>query len=137
MLESSKRIEFAVKAIILKNGKFLALHRKDARSRLFDLPGGRMEFGETAEETVIREVREETGLVIKPICILGSWNNVKEDFQIIGIFYLCSANNEPIRLSDEHDEYRWLDANKRSLDEMHPVFRIKMECWDWDKLLKI
>lgn len=135
-MDKGKSIEFAVKAIILKDGRFLALHRSDAKGSWFDLPGGRMEFGESAEETVIREVREETGLTIEPIRILDTWNNVREDYQVTGIFYLCIVSSDnTVCLSDEHDEYIWIDVNNLSVNDMHKVFKIKMECWNWNELL--
>jgi|LSQX01.3.fsa_nt_gb 8-oxo-dGTP pyrophosphatase MutT (NUDIX family) len=128
-------IEFAVKAIILRNGKLLALHRKGVTDEWFDLPGGRMEYGETAEETVIREVKEETGLSVKPVRILDSWNNVKEEYQITGIFYLCILENgDDVNLSDEHDYYRWFEANRKSIVDLHYVFRSRMDKWKWEEM---
>ena len=130
-----RNIEFAVKAIIIKDGKFLALHRKGAIGGWFDLPGGRMEYGETAEETVIREVKEETGLSVKPIRVIGTWNNVKEEYQITGIFYLCSLkDSDEVILSEEHDDYKWFDANRESIFDLHKVFKVRMEQWEWKEL---
>lgn len=49
---------FATKALILKDNKFLAMYTIENGEKYWDLPGGRMEFGETAEETLTRERRE-------------------------------------------------------------------------------
>jgi 8-oxo-dGTP diphosphatase len=38
------------------------------------LPGGRMEPGETAEQTMMREVREETGLRVETVCMIGEYD---------------------------------------------------------------
>ncbi|OPX45998.1 dihydroneopterin triphosphate pyrophosphatase [Ruminiclostridium hungatei] len=94
-----------------------------------------MEFGESAEETVIREVSEETGLTIKPVKLLDTWNSVKEDYQITGIIYSCIIEKGEVRLSAEHDRYEWLNADATEIDKLHKVFREKMVNWDWNKLL--
>jgi ADP-ribose pyrophosphatase YjhB (NUDIX family) len=63
---SNKRIEMGVKALILNNNKFIVMHNNGVEEDLWELPGGRMEFGETVEETLKREILEETGLAVKP-----------------------------------------------------------------------
>ena len=53
-------VNIRVGAIILKDGRFLMV--KNARAGYFYSVGGRIKFGETAEEAVVREVEEETGI---------------------------------------------------------------------------
>lgn len=101
----TRKIEFAAKALILNDGKYLALHKSIAKHNLYELPGGRMEFGETAEETLIREVNEETNFIVKPIKLLDTWNFITKDYQITGIIYLCKIKDGSLKLSDEHDKY--------------------------------
>jgi 8-oxo-dGTP diphosphatase len=53
-------------------GRLLMIRRGREPSRgLWSLPGGRVEAGETAEEAVVREVREETGLEVRPVQPVG------------------------------------------------------------------
>ena len=52
------------RAIIIQNGRILLTH--ELNSGWWLLPGGGMEEGETPEECVIREVLEETGLIVRP-----------------------------------------------------------------------
>ena len=133
---NEKRIEFAVKALIINNGKFLAMHQTTIKSLKYELPGGRMQFGETAEETVAREVYEETGLRITPIRLIDVWNFVTDARQITGVIYLCSAKNtENIVLSDEHDQYEWLSSDAESIEKMQRPFKPQMLKWDWDALI--
>ena len=134
-METTKTIQFAVKALIFDGDKFLAVHQRTAKSPKFELPGGKLEFGETAEETVIREVLEETGLRITPLKLVDTWNYVTETRQITGIIYLCSAENPTnIILSDEHDQYRWLSTDPESLEKMNRLFKPQMLRWNWNEL---
>lgn len=59
----NEKFNYRVCAVILHDGKILAMH--DERSPYFYLPGGRVKLGETAEEAVLREVREELRITAK------------------------------------------------------------------------
>ncbi|KPU45858.1 putative 8-oxo-dGTP diphosphatase YtkD [Oxobacter pfennigii] len=102
------KIYFAVKALILHENNFLIMHKTRKEENVWELPGGRMEFGETAEETLNREVQEETGLSVTPMRILDTWNIINDKYQITGIIYLCKTKNNKVRLSEEHDKYKWV-----------------------------
>jgi len=130
----SRKIEFATKALILNDGKYLALHKSIAKHNLYELPGGRMEFGETAEETLIREVKEETNLIVEPIKLLDTWNFVAKDYQVTGIIFLCKIKEGSLTLSDEHDKYEWLEFNKQSIYKMHDVYKERMESWNMEDI---
>jgi ADP-ribose pyrophosphatase YjhB (NUDIX family) len=54
----------AARAIIIENDKFLVMHRSKQGSEYFTLVGGRVNEGENLEQALVREVREETGLVV-------------------------------------------------------------------------
>ncbi len=136
-MKNNRGIDFGVKALILRGDKFLVMHNNGVKEDLWELPGGRMEFGETAEETLKREIMEETGLIVRPIKLLDTWNLIKEDYQIAGIIYLCTLEDGQVRLSDEHDEFKWIKADKESLDCMYEVFKMRMENWDWNEISKM
>jgi len=131
-----KKIDFAAKALIIYKGKFLAMHQTLIEDSHYELPGGRMEFGENAEQTVIREVFEETNLHVIPICLLDTWNLVRDDFQITGVIFLCIAESiTDFAMSEEHDSYEWLPATAESSKKMQILFRPQMQRWDWDAIL--
>jgi len=133
-----QKIEFAVKGLIVNGKKFLAVHKSDIQSSKYELPGGKMNFGETAEETLIRKIMEEVGVRVIPLKIIDTWNYFTETNQITGIIYLCVANNpEPIILSDEHDSYEWLDTDFDSLDKMNRLFKPQMLRWNWNEIIDI
>jgi 8-oxo-dGTP diphosphatase len=101
----------ATKAIIKnKDGKYLVLmksSKEDINPNTYDIPGGRMSFGEKPEESITREVFEETGLKIKPLKVFEAWTFTKDDFQLFGVNYLCELTEGEVRLSEEHDNFGW------------------------------
>ncbi len=128
---------FGIKALVLNaDGQFLAMHKAGQKSPLLELPGGRMEFGETIEETLVREMLEETGLLVQPKRLLSTWNYMKRtgDVQVAGIIYEVTVEDfSSFRLSDEHDFYTWLDFEQ--LDQLVPHFQSSLETVkrEWDK----
>ena len=60
-----KFFKHSVKAIIIKDGKLLVESVDYGRGRYCKLPGGGQEFGETMQETIIRECMEELNLEVK------------------------------------------------------------------------
>lgn len=117
----------ATKAIIFntKLKKYLVLRKSDVEDinpNTFDMPGGRIEFGEKLEEAVVREAKEETGLNVKPCQVFNAWTFVKKDkdFQLTGIDFLCTTEQEEIKLSDEHSGFEWKEAGEIVEDEKYP-----------------
>src|SRR6202007_3048561 len=70
----------AVSAAISRNGRVVILRRGRPPSHgLYTLPGGGVELGETLEQAVIREVREETALDIEPVELVGFRQAIARD----------------------------------------------------------
>lgn len=64
-------IVVGVGAVVLIDGKILLVKRSHSPYKGFwSIPGGRVEYGESLFEAVVRELREETGIEAKPICII-------------------------------------------------------------------
>src|SRR5262245_33276565 len=63
----------AYAAIRSRNGHVLLVRRADDGN--WELPGGRVDIGESASETVVREVAEEAGVVIKVTGVLGVYSD--------------------------------------------------------------
>ena len=66
----NKKIRKAVRTYLMKDNKVVIIQYKDHDSGYYDIPGGKIEDGEAAYETSIREYKEETGItIIKQHCI--------------------------------------------------------------------
>ncbi len=62
----------AVSAAIFRDGRVLIVRRaRPPAHGLYTLPGGGVELGETLEQAVVREIREETALEIEPVALVG------------------------------------------------------------------
>ena len=107
-----RRFFVAVKALLFDQDKFLLVKRSDrarGEHHFWELPGGRMEFGETPENALQRELIEETGLSANILCPLQTWSFFREEeTQIVGITFLCKAESNKVQLSSEHDAFAWV-----------------------------
>ena len=104
----------------IKNGeKVLIVKRPQDASFLpdyFELPGGHVEFGETPEEALIREVKEEVSLDIEPQKPYSTFsyissNGNKHTIDIQYIVNVINDNQEP-KLSEEHESFAWITENE-------------------------
>jgi len=69
-----------VDAVVVKNKKILLIKRKQEPYRgHYALPGGFVEYGETVEAALLREVLEETGLVVNIQSLVGVYSNPHRD----------------------------------------------------------
>jgi 8-oxo-dGTP diphosphatase len=72
----------AVSAAIFRDGRVLIVRRgRPPSAGVYTLPGGGVELGETLQQAVIREVREETGIDIEPIALAGYRQMIMRDAQ--------------------------------------------------------
>ncbi|MEM1578981.1 MAG: NUDIX hydrolase [Archaeoglobaceae archaeon] len=75
-----KFITLTVDAIIPYKGKIVLIKRaNDPFKGYYALPGGIVEYGESVEEAVLREVEEETGLKVKIHSLVGVYSDPKRD----------------------------------------------------------
>ena len=105
----------AVSAAIFRDGRVLIVRRaRPPAHGLHTLPGGVVEVGETLEQAVVREVREETGLVIEPVVLAGyrevlardADGRIERHFVILPFAARWIAGE--ISLNEELAEARWL-----------------------------
>jgi 8-oxo-dGTP diphosphatase len=104
-----------VGAIILNRNRVLLVER--ARPPLkgyWSLPGGVLETGERLEQGVRREVREETGLVVKPLCVIEIFERILRDaggvaeYHYVLIDYLCRVTGGVLKAADDVSRAEWV-----------------------------
>ena len=125
----------ATKVFINFKGKTLILRESNryvegTNAGLFDVVGGRMTPGERFDDSLLREVKEETGLDVKigrPFYV-SEWRPVVkgEPWQVVGIFFECFADTDAVELGDDHSEYKWIDPkqfkNEHLIPNLHTAF---------------
>ncbi len=101
--------EINVAVVVEKEGKVLLLKRKNG---LWELPGGGVEWGERPEEAVVREGKEECGVEIKKVELLGvssaTYKKNGNDKHSIYIGYVAKEWEGEVKISEEHLEGRWV-----------------------------
>lgn len=120
------KTRFVAKAIILDaNGDFLLLKRTDSHPMLanfYDLPGGTVKAGEEPGEAVLREVREETGLLLNKtkMRVLYTTTNFLHGRSFPTMLYIATLDNiaPNVQISWEHQSYEWAPLSK--LSEVEP-----------------
>ena len=82
---------------------------------LWSLPGGRIEPGETDAEALVREMREETGLVVEPGPLLGTVRRPAGDGDVIDIrdYAATITGGVPSIPGDDAAEARWVAPRTR------------------------
>ena len=107
-----KRIE-VVAAVIQHQNKILAVqrgtHKYPYLANKWEFPGGKMEAGESQEQTIRREIKEELSMEIQPIKHLLSHTHHYPDFSIELHTWLCEPVGEGMELN-EHQACVWLEA---------------------------
>ncbi|MGM9972444.1 MAG: NUDIX domain-containing protein [Clostridiaceae bacterium] len=90
-----RRIRNSAKALIIKDGKMLASKINDNGFIFYIMPGGGQESGETLEEAVIREVKEEFGFIVEPKSLEFVIEGVRgESFHRVDLVFLCEYISE-------------------------------------------
>ena len=122
----SKIVE-VVAAIIFRDGELFATQRGYGEWKdWWEFPGGKMEAGESSEDALKREIREELST---DICIEEFLCTVEYDypkFHLTMHCYICSLLTEAFQLN-EHEDARWLKGNELDSVKWLPADKIVVE----------
>lgn len=126
--------------IVAYRGKILVIQRsadEDVFPNLWEIPSGKREPFEKSQDSLVREVKEETGIEVKPIVPVDVFEfKVEKEDEIrdaTQISFLCKPVGEPkIKLSNEHQNFAWIkedelgkyDLSKESKDVILKAFTL-------------
>ena len=110
-------VKFVQKAVVFhpQDDQFLILQRPADHSMYqgqWDLPGGKVDYGEPHLDGIRREIVEETGLSVTKleVACLDTFMNEPRGIYYIFAGYCCQAQDDHVQLSVEHLAYQWVDA---------------------------
>ncbi|MFZ5376928.1 MAG: NUDIX domain-containing protein [Patescibacteria group bacterium] len=118
---SKPKVISSVKALLSHKGKFLILKEELQKGDVWDLPGGKIEYGESPEEALSREVKEELDLSIKIKTSVGVWYFFSQanKHQVICHTFLCETVDDEIKIdtsknpADENfTELKWMTVSE-------------------------
>jgi 8-oxo-dGTP diphosphatase len=109
---SDMPVELSGRALLFdQNGSVLVLKRSE-RSKSnpgkWEIPGGKPDKGESFEECLRREVREETGFEITIHQSIGTADQEVSGYHVVHVIMVASIRSGGLAISDEHTEFRWV-----------------------------
>ena len=111
---SVKLVLVAACALIDADGRVLIAQRPPGKvmAGLWEFPGGKVETGERPEQSLIRELREELGIVVKEECLapLTFASHAYPDFHLLMPLYVC-RRWEGIVEPREQQTLKWVRPN--------------------------
>lgn len=131
---SMQNIDTIVRAVILDEGKILLCKKKEGD--YYFLPGGHVEFGETAEQALARELKEELDIDTDKIEYIGTIENIFSEneqrrHEINLIFFVEPKNHSSIS-KENHIDFFWTDTDRLAGEYIEPVV-LKTAILEWLK----
>ncbi|AYF30453.1 NUDIX hydrolase [Micromonospora tulbaghiae] len=122
-----------VAAVCNQRGELLMIHRTD--NNLWALPGGGHDIGESISDTVVREVREETGIKVEVTGLIGIYTSPRhvmayDDGEVRQQFSICFTARPvggELTTSTESREVRWVDPAELDQLDIHPSMRLRID----------
>ena len=109
------KIREACRGIVVKDGNILLSYMEN--SDLWMIPGGGVENGESYEDCCIRELAEETGILVKPLYCSLIINEYYKEYLYSSRYFICEADGHTERSLTEQEEQeglepRWVPVEK-------------------------
>lgn len=113
-------------------GRYLFL-RRSGLSRNYagkwEPPGGKMDAGETLDQTLVREMAEETGLQITDMHVVGAVEGEVEQARLAAVMMEVLALPGEVKLSEEHDAFLWATPAEAAQLDLSPMYADFTKSW--------
>ncbi len=128
------RVVPAASAVITdEDGRLLLAKRTD--NGLWTIPGGTMKPGETIAKTAVREVKEETGIDVEVVSLVGIYSNPQhvveysdgEMRQQFSACFVCRRIGGEVATSDETSEVGYFSSDEIEGMDVHPSIRLRIQ----------
>lgn len=131
--EPNRLVPAASAVITDDDGRILLAKRTD--NRLWTIPGGTMKPGETIAGTAVREVKEETGIDVEIVSLVGIYTNPRhvveysdgEVRQQFSVCFACQPIGGELATSDETSEVGYFSPGELVAMEIHPSIRLRIQ----------
>lgn len=121
----SRQIRNSAKALIIKDGKMLAIKIKDGDEEWYIMPGGGQDSEEALSDAVLREVAEELGIEVQVKDLVFVVEGVhSERFHRVDLVFLCEyireIENAELQSDTNQEGFEWLDINTLNHSNLYP-----------------
>jgi 8-oxo-dGTP diphosphatase len=121
---SAKIVLVAACALVDADGRVLIAQRPQGKAMagLWEFPGGKIEPGERPEQSLIRELKEELGIVVRDACLapLTFASHAYPDFHLLMPLYVCRRWEGTV-IPQEGQKLAWVRPNRLQDYEMPPA----------------
>jgi len=133
----------SVRAIIYREGKILLLRRATGRETIlgkYELPGGKIEYGEQPEDTLRRCLHDEVGVHLQTAQLFDAITYIDHDdrdIQYIVIVYNVALQKEhsDIHLSKNYNRYQWILESEIQREEVTDLSQLVLGILQQDKII--
>ncbi|MBI4840858.1 MAG: NUDIX domain-containing protein [candidate division NC10 bacterium] len=124
-------------AAIISNGEGKILLQRRSDNGLWGLPGGSVEIGESVRDAIVREVREETGLTVEVVRLIGVYSDPKVQVvrypdgnvvHYISSVFACRILAGTLQTCDETLDLQFFDPGQLP-EDLVPMHRIRIRDW--------
>ena len=124
--------------VIDENGRTLIIQRRD--NGHWEPPGGVLEREESIIQGLLREVREETGLIVEPMVLTGVYKNMR--LGVVALVFRCRPAGGTLTENSEAAGFRWIQESEVSaIRAIHVSGPTSIaEChrsWPWAQLAQV
>ncbi|MCF3175432.1 NUDIX domain-containing protein [Streptomyces sioyaensis] len=133
--EANSLVPAASAVVVDESGRILLQRRRD--NGMWALPGGAMHIGESLPDCAVRETREETGMDVEVVGIVGTYSDPHHVFayddgevrQELSVCFLARPVAGQLAVSEESTDVRWFEPGE--VDALPMVAAIRKRVNDW------